>query len=359
MPGKKKHGKSKHGDTESRKSPALLQHVDDLVESLRSLTPAAIREGQIDAVHHSRVATRRLKAAFDLLKPLAPEAHIGKFAKSLKKLRRLLGPLRDLDVMAAHIDELIATPGAAAQHGATLSWLHAQLADRRIAAANEIREASPPAKVLSKLGVWWGLREELTDACDKARGPLIDSLRTQLAEFSKSAGLLATRTPETRLDPHTIRIAGKALRYTLEMARANGSALDERVFKSFKRMQDLLGLWHDYVVLTETMLAIGSEEELALHDASAQRGVLSLASLTLKRAETELGKFAKLWEKEGQPLNDAIHTAVNNTAILADSINPPDEAPEKTTSPKADPDLPGSEEIPPTALPPADVPPPT
>ncbi len=42
-------------------------------------------------------------------------------------------------------------------------------------------------------------------------------------------------------DPHALRIAGKALRYTLEMAVESGRPLPAAVAKAFKRMQDALG----------------------------------------------------------------------------------------------------------------------
>ena len=56
-----------------------------------------------------------------------------------------------------------------------------------------------------------------------------------------------------------MRIAGKALRYTLEMAVVEGHTLPGPVLKAFKRMQACLGLWHDYVVLTEAALRASLE----------------------------------------------------------------------------------------------------
>ena len=52
------------------------------------------------------MATRRLKAALDLLKPVLSDEHLKPFSKVLKKFRRRLGPMRDLDVMIEHLGEI-------------------------------------------------------------------------------------------------------------------------------------------------------------------------------------------------------------------------------------------------------------
>src|SRR5687767_13460018 len=78
-------------------APALAQSLDQRVEDLRGLVRRALRSWETDAVHHARVTTRRLKAAIDLLQPLLPEEPRRAFGKALRKLRRALGPLRDLD----------------------------------------------------------------------------------------------------------------------------------------------------------------------------------------------------------------------------------------------------------------------
>ena len=56
------------------------------------------------------MTTRRLKAAVDLLRPLLPAGPVRDFSKALRKLRRTLGPVRDVDV----IIHLAAIVGASA-----------------------------------------------------------------------------------------------------------------------------------------------------------------------------------------------------------------------------------------------------
>src|SRR6185312_16160926 len=75
----------------------LLAYLDELVEDLHKNVNKALRAFDADAIHDARVATRRLKAAMGLLESVISSEHRKPFGKVLKKLRRRLGPLRDLD----------------------------------------------------------------------------------------------------------------------------------------------------------------------------------------------------------------------------------------------------------------------
>ena len=75
-------------------------------------------------------------------------------------------------------------------------------------------------------------------------------------------------------DVHELRIAGKLLRYTLELAEPLGYQLSPSVLKSFKQLQEALGLWHDDVVLGER----------ALFDRARADAVLPPAAVVWSRA---------------------------------------------------------------------------
>src|ERR1700678_3466026 len=83
----------------------LLTYLDGLVEDLRGLIPKAVKQQDEAAVHHARVSTRRLKAALELMEPALSGKCRKPFAAVTKKLRRQLGPLRDLDVMIERLGE--------------------------------------------------------------------------------------------------------------------------------------------------------------------------------------------------------------------------------------------------------------
>ncbi len=282
----------------------LLAYLDDLVDDLRDHVSGALKAFDADAIHDARVSTRRLKAALDLLEPVLSKGSRELFPIVLKKLRRRLGPLRDQDVMLEHLEEL----ASIALYRPASQWLSDRLKEERVREREKAREKSAPAAVLARLGAWWGLREEVAEAEEAIASLLAQSLHLQLDAFIEQADLISGRAsagacskaaqpaangaprPPEQLesvrpeladpahphDPHELRIAGKALRYTLEMAREQGHPLPVEVAKSFKKMQESLGMWHDYVVLTEKALTLSSRTLLAHHDAGMQVAVLDL-----------------------------------------------------------------------------------
>jgi CHAD domain-containing protein len=390
--------KSKDKADEDQAEFPLLAYLDELVDDLREHVSGALKVFDVDAIHDSRVSTRRLKAALDLLEPVLSRESREPFATVLKKLRRRLGPLRDQDVMLEHLGEL----GKTAQYRPASQWLCHRLEEERACERDKARQKSTPASVLARLGTWWGLREEVAEAEEAVGSLLAQSLHLQLDAFIEQADLIAGQErhapaarPETekpaangvphsvenaeparstgstgstsspqassgharpelaegahRQDPHELRIAGKALRYTLDMARHQGHPLPTDVAKSFKKMQEALGMWHDFVVLTEKALTLSSRGLLAHRDAPMQVAVLDLARWTMRRASRELEKFAGLWGRKGPGLTQTIRSAFPLSRSLQEAQKTEAEAkkPQALTEPKTGPDPIDSEGTPP------------
>jgi CHAD domain-containing protein len=269
----------------------LLKYLDELVEELRKHVADAVSGEDEDAVHDARVATRRLRAATKLLEPILSARCRKPFDKITRCLRKQLGPLRDTDVMLEHLKDLPATHLQDAR-----GWLKNRLDERRSDAVGKAKKEAPPARILAKLGSWWGLQREILDAPEQIDGLLRQSVHLQLDAFAERAN------DRDHGDPHALRIAGKSLRYTLEMAREHGVKIPAAVLRTFKRMQTLLGLWHDYVVLAQCTLDEVVDCDLALHDLKLADQVVSLARISLRKAERELKKMSDLWSQRGEEL---------------------------------------------------------
>ncbi len=307
----------------------LLARMDELVESLRTNTVKAIKQWDEEAIHDARVATRRLKAALDLLEDVISLDHREPFAKTLKKLRRRLGPLRDLDVMLASLKRMEQMK----RHEIAVRWLADRLATRRSAAREEATKAGSPARVVARLGRWWGLRQELEEASLAIDTLLAESIHLQLDTFAEQAQEIGTS------DPHPLRIAGKRLRYTLELAAVQGHELPKDVLRTFKKMQDELGRWHDQAVLAQCAMQASFDAQLPMHDPALQTSLLDFAKLMVTRSAKTLSQFAGLWQERGTELAAAVRAAFP----LAHAVKPP----------KTDRDPIGSTDIPaPAAQPP-------
>jgi CHAD domain-containing protein len=276
----------------------LLKYLDSMVENLRKLMSAAISGEDHKAVHDARVITRRLKAATDLVKADVSGRCRKPFDRVGKSLRRQLGPLRDLDVMLEHLEEFKQPKLQPA-----VQWMRERLRNLRQGVVQSAGDKTPPARMLARLGSWWGLRHEIKSARESIGELLTKSVHLQLDAFVEQAeDLVGVR----RNDPHQLRIAGKSLRYTLEMAREHGIALPASVVSLFKRMQGALGLWHDFVVLAERIMLESVECDLALHNPGLQSELLTVTQLTLRKSEVQLRKMAELWKTRGQSLTQVI-----------------------------------------------------
>ncbi len=164
----------------------LLTYADELVDDLRGHVPAAFKEFDTKAIHQARVATRRMKSMLDLMRSVLSDEQRQPFARVLRKLRRRLGPLRDLDVMIGHMKDLSKNKVNAVAVG----WIERQLHQQREAARKESLEGDSAGRVLGRVGVWWGLREEVAEARVAIDTLLAESLHLQIDAFAESANRL-------------------------------------------------------------------------------------------------------------------------------------------------------------------------
>jgi CHAD domain-containing protein len=277
---------------------SLVDLIDRLAEHLR-----APLEDDPERVHAARVATRRLHAHLDVLESLLPRKKARRLHRALRRARRRLGPLRDLDVALAGI------PGLDGAEGAPVAHLRQHLERRRQRALARF----PPEERLR-------LAERI-EGCADVGAPLLDEdqpLRelTQAAVAHRAA-LLVGAAEATPPSPHAVRVAAKRLRYSLEIERVAGTdravAVDEAL-AALRRVQDALGAWHDHTVRVSLALALLEEERLALTDAPAAHGVLSAATGWAAAASVDLERFAGLWT--------AARTAVSRLTAPYSSTQP-------------------------------------
>lgn len=289
-----------------------LAYADQLLESIRQNLPKAIEGDDAKAVHHCRVATRRLSAFLEAAKPMLAKPARRRLKRMLKTVRRRLGDVRDADVLSGHLTDNEVQADATAQ-----GWLHRQVSRERAVALESLHDKLSMDKVVGELDHWPTLRREIALSGDCFRQTLSQSLHEQLASFTAAADALANESKEEsagvptvgRVEPHAVRIAGKALRYTLELAAAGLPQPPEAVLDHFKELQDALGLWHDFVVLAERAMRRSLDCQLAYHDAALQSSVLKAAGLSLSEAQRRLAEFRDLWKARGGAVRDEIHAA--------------------------------------------------
>ena len=270
------------------------------IAALAKALPSAI-EGEPTAVHHARVASRRLREVLPVLVVDARRA--GRRARvGTRRVTRKLGPVRELDVAAGNLEEMLAQHpvGLAAQAAARQA-----LAADRTAALASARAALTPAR-LSKL--WASLERVTRSALGAEPDEVGDALASRLArrgellrEAVDRVGVLYV--PE-RL--HAVRIAVKRLRYALEAAgdarRSRGSAQ----LKQLRAIQELLGRAHDLHVLAGRLLQL-------------QRDVVTQSRATAR----DLGHLAREIDRACRELHGSFMSRRAALLALAGSLAAP------------------------------------
>jgi CHAD domain-containing protein len=213
--------------------PVNQQQSRDVFQKLgRQLTKAATKSSP-ENVHKLRTNSRRVETILGRLVP-APDRGTKKLVKLLSKLRKKAGKVRDLDVQTGALRGLKIAPSAQ----------KTQLL-RSLCSEREQREKKL-SKSLDKQTVR-DLRQRLKRAARQLEIPEgMEPLSTALQEFAKVG---QDRAPLSAEKLHQYRITGKQARYLAEMAQTDPEA--ERVIDQLKRMQDVIGDWHDWLTLTE------------------------------------------------------------------------------------------------------------
>jgi CHAD domain-containing protein len=228
------------------------------LEGVRSRLPL-IRDGDRDAIHDARVATRRLRAALPLLRVGAATVLIEQATPPLRALGRALGRAREEDEALRLIDELERRSPAAAVAAATLRarLLPRQLRLRRrliktiesldLEVLDRLRDAARP----SGFSRPWG--------ADQARSVLRRAVgrRTEIAErkVHHAGGVYFPNRA------HRARIAIKKLRYLAELMDRN-DRLRKPVVRALRNAQELLGSIHDREMLLARLSQVTEEEEV-------------------------------------------------------------------------------------------------
>jgi CHAD domain-containing protein len=235
-----------------RTNPSELIIRQRLAALSRTLPGA--RKGDVQAVHQARVATRRIREAL----PLVARGRAGKsLRKSVRKLTRVLGPVRELDVALLNLDQL-RTSGELSE--AAIGCLRQLVAEERQRLGSEmvkclcqydLQKLQKKAVAAANRGPWTAGTRDPRRAAQAMRRAARRAVGLRAAMENAAGIYLPDRL-------HEVRIAVKKLRYALEIAQdLSGSRATARI-RTLKRVQDLLGRMHDLEMLIARTRAIQS-----------------------------------------------------------------------------------------------------
>jgi CHAD domain-containing protein len=233
-----------------QRSDLLRDRLDRFARALHG-----VEQGDSEALHNARIASRRLRELLPILQ--LDHSITKKLGKRLRRVTRDLGTQRDAEVLDGLIDELLK---ARPKLKRALQRLDSDL--RRDASKHGDDAGDVPTRTMARAvrkleKVAGQLRQEDRDgparrAPARARAArwAVDARVARRAErvraVVRAAGALYL--PE-RL--HTVRIALKKLRYSVELSEELAGNRVAPVLRTLKRAQDLLGRLHDLQMLIE------------------------------------------------------------------------------------------------------------
>ncbi|MDQ1361134.1 MAG: hypothetical protein QOJ44_1511 [Acidimicrobiaceae bacterium] len=214
--------------------------------------------GDAEAVHQSRVATRRLRSDLKTLADVLDPVWLSHTRADLKWIADALGEVRDIDVLTGHLEtEMGHAPPADTR---PFGELHLDLGRRREAAHAALLDAMSSDRyltLLDRLHASAGAPPFLGTAqsgTDKGSGPHPDDradrvlptlVRRPWRKLRRSVRHAGAHPTDRQL--HRIRIRAKQLRYAAEAATPVVGNPARRMAAAAESLQTVLGDYHDAV----------------------------------------------------------------------------------------------------------------
>ncbi len=228
-------------------------YIDSQLKKLSNEINGARSCDDIECVHQSRVASRRLRAAFGIFENCFPAKTLNKWRDEIRKLTKAFGPARDADVQLEFLNKTISNLGE--DQKALLPGIK-----RLLLRTSQHREKhqSKVIKTVDKLeakAVLADIHSELERIlfCIRDSKPDLKSeyvfkqtsehIRNKLAEMISFQSCIENQ--DDKIAHHQMRIAAKRLRYTMEICQEPYEEKLDKAIAVVKKLQTLLGDIHD------------------------------------------------------------------------------------------------------------------
>ena len=317
-----------------------IQRLLPLLEAFSLEIDGVKTDHDIEHIHRMRVASRRLRAALPLFVSCIPEKKYRQWMMEIQRITRALGDARDTDVQIAYIARLIkkrangrrannqAVSTLTVSEGDVETILLLQLQKKRSKLQAVVISA---LERLEKSGIIGEMRiffQEQTDRTKRARKKLhpwgIPPVAAQRISLRLNA-LLAyepwVHNPDAVTQHHSMRIAAKKLRYTIEVYAPVYRLSLKKFHVRIKKIQEILGDMHDCDVWIDTVMVMILKERSTVPNEGAsghqQVRLMSGYRHFLSERETERKKLhqryvrywnslvrARIWDELKQTLTE-------------------------------------------------------
>ena len=258
-----------------------------------------------ELVRHLRVTARRSSVALSIFSPLLSKKLVISFKQSLRELRRTAGATRDYDVLCERLQ--LHLPPESSSSGIQRSSIEQLL---QLVAIKQIANRQSISAIRSQLMLWgWHSRvDDLINSTQRNKKNYDDFIQSRLKKSCEQFQVTAKASPKKTKPLHKLRIAGKNLRYTLELIpKKNLSKPLKRCQKTLHTMQNELGDFTDHTAAAKILKQFSKEpmaDDMLYVINKMQREENTLAKISQHR-------FSYWWSKNRWQL---IHKGLNKVS---------------------------------------------
>jgi CHAD domain-containing protein len=258
---------------------------------------------EAESVHRFRSDARRLQT---VLEELAPEVarHHKKLVKTLGRIRKRAGKVRDLDVQLAGLRSL-----KIPQEPRRKSQLMNNLIELRAEHEKKLRKTLSK-KVVHEIG------RRLKRVARDLKAVAAEDALTVARKMLGQPPTAHARGAHTEDVLHHYRIVGKRARYIAELGP--GSAETTEFMAQLKRMQDAAGDWHDWFLLTRT----AAKRLGDVHESSLVAALHNVTGAKFRNAVTALSAL-RAAQAGPRPATESASVARRGTKSLSRKTNQP------------------------------------
>lgn len=251
------------------------------------MSEAVKGDDQQEGIHQLRIWTRRAAAALRLFRPALAGVRKKWIKKTLRKLRRLAGGVRDCDV---YLEQLELAGAQAPKSVLKRLRQDRRQAQKKLTARRRqlLRKKRFPRRVQELIaGIAWPKRHSSREA--PAYG---DWCRQQIEPLGEQFLLLASQDLSDDQRLHKFRLAGKRLRYALELTGpAISPQLQQELYDELSAVQDRLGKVCDHMTATERVRKWLAESRKI----ADQQKLIGLVRKEQQALAASRRKFAQWW----------------------------------------------------------------
>ena len=245
-----------------------------------------------EIVRHLRVTARRTSVALSIFSPLLSKALVAFFKQSLRDLRRTAGAARDYDVLSERLQSHLPPESDSSniQRSSIIQIL-------QLVAIKQTMNRECIETIQSQLLLWgWHSRANAINAASKRneryyKNFIHNRLKKSCVQFS----VIAKSHQKKPKQLHELRIAGKNLRYALELIPQNDLSKPlEKCRKILRIMQNEVGNFTDHTAAAKILKQFSKEpiaDDMLYVINTMQRQENTLANISRNR-------FFDWWTKQ-------------------------------------------------------------